>query len=76
MVTLRQRISVESATDERVLRALCACNMWHTAIYDISKTRYSLLLRNYRQEFPCSRYRDRSILYRNMLPRYQLYAFS
>lgn len=42
IATLRQRISVESAIDERALRALCSCNIRHTAIYDISKITYSL----------------------------------
>lgn len=68
MAMLQQRISVESATDERALRALYACSIRRTAIYNISKITYSLLPRNNRQDFPCSRYRDRSVLYCNKLP--------
>ena len=51
MVTLRQWISVESATDERALRVSCACNIRRTVIHDISKITYGFLPRNNSKNF-------------------------
>lgn len=70
IATLRQfrsRVQPTSVRCVRYAHAICDTDI-HTTIYDISKITYSLLPRNNRQELPCSRYRDRSALYRNKLP--------